>query len=80
MHTASQRERLHRAAFPGNPDDYLRPMRRIALFILNLGLATASLCYFLPANRILAVNARDCPPENAPKLGASTLLTTVLGF
>jgi len=36
--------------------------------------------YFLPANRTLAVKARCCPPEKAPKFGASMLLTTVFGF
>ena len=36
--------------------------------------------YFLPANRTRTVRARLCPPEKAPKLGASMLLTTVSGF
>src|SRR4029077_21254611 len=36
--------------------------------------------YFLPAKRTRAVKARLWPPEKWPKLGASTLFTTTLGF
>jgi|SRR5580692_1034973 hypothetical protein len=36
--------------------------------------------YFLPMKRTRSVKARPWPPEKAPKLGASILLTTVLGF
>src|SRR5215469_4818053 len=63
---------------PAIPDD-LRFNSR-SHFQCETASANAHLCYFLPTNRILAVNARDCPPANAPKFGASILLTTVLGF